>query len=58
MDDLFFAEGIDAMDVDGAALDDVEAVGGIAFSEEVFVLVKLAWGGDGGDGFEVRKWEA
>jgi len=52
VDDLFFAGGADAMDVDGAGLDDEEAVGWFSLVEEVLISgegLNLCGFGDGGE---------
>ncbi|MFM1942021.1 MAG: hypothetical protein RI897_1003 [Verrucomicrobiota bacterium] len=53
VDHLFFAGAVDAVDIDGAGLDDEEAGGGIAFVEEVFVGLEVTDTCDGGDAFQV-----
>ena len=39
MDDLHFARGADAMDVDHASLDNEEALARFAFAEEIFAFL-------------------
>lgn len=53
VDDLFFAGAVDAVDIDGAGLDDEESGGGVAFVEEVFVRLEVTDAGDGGDAIQV-----
>ena len=49
MDHLFLPGRADAMDVDPAALHDVEALRGRAFVEEILALGDLLRDGEGGD---------
>ena len=58
VDDLLLADGVDAVDVDGASLDDVEALRGGALAEEVIARVERLDEGDVGDGTQIAGGEA